>query len=255
LSIKIRVGELAIIAMTIVLTILRRQALPQSAPTSTSVFAVDSVKLSPPDAQFTSFSKPGDLTYTATKASLLALLKKAYGVSDTQVIGLPKWSETTDYDIVAKPPTDEPFNKEQLEQALQQLLRERLHLSVHHETRETKGYNLVVNRAAAKLQPTKGGPIGRTFLDSDGLEAPNITLEQFCHALESIMHFPAVKDETGLVGSFNIKLKFEIDEDVDPSLPSIFTALQEQLGLKLVSAKVSVDTIVVDQVERVPTAN
>ena len=251
MPIKIRVGEV----LVIVAVVLCKQVLPQTLPISPSAFGVASVKLSPPDARFTSFSKPGDLTYTATTASLLALLEKAYGVTNTQIIGLPKWSETTNYDVVAKPSADAPFNERQLQEALQQLLKDRFHLLVHHETREVKGFKLVLAKAVPKLQPAQGGPPGRTFVDSDGLEAQNITVDQFCHALQSIIGVPQIKDETGLTGAFKIKVKFATDAEANSPLPSIFTALQEQLGLKLVSATMPTDTIVVDQVDRIPTAN
>lgn len=73
--------------LVIVMAILCEHAPPQTAPTSRSAFGVASVRLSPPDAKSTSFSKPGDLTYTATTASLLALLEQAHGVTGTQVVG------------------------------------------------------------------------------------------------------------------------------------------------------------------------
>ena len=172
-----------------------------------------------------------------------------------QVVGLPGWSESTHYDVVAKSEGEKPFNDEQTKQALQQLLKERFHLAVHHETKMVGGYRLVVAKGAPKLQASKGGRAGRPELGDNDLEAPNITMQQFCSMLRSQVEGAPVEDATEIKGSFDIKLQFAREEDASSAQPSIFTALQEQLGLKLVSAKVPVDTIVVDHVDRVPTAN
>jgi uncharacterized protein (TIGR03435 family) len=237
------------------LALLTVPALAQSAAPSQPTFEVATVKLSPPNAVFTSFSEPGSFTYTATNASLVGLIDKAFNVNDTQIVGLPQWSDTTHYDIDAKPPGDKPFTDAQLQQALQQLLKDRLHLSIHRETRQVKGYNLVVAKAPPNLQPSKGGPIGRFFINADGFDAPNITLQQFSQRLLYTPVGVPVVDATGIGGSFTIKLKCATDADSDSPLPSIFTALEEQLGLKLVPAKVPAETIVIDHVDRAPTPN
>ena len=218
-------------------------------------FEVASVRLSPPDARFTSFSAPGEMTFTARDASLMGLLVTAFGVTEMQVAGLPKWSESTKYDVVAKPEGEKPLDDVQLKQALQQLLKERLHLAVHHEMRQVKGYTLVVAKGGPKLQASRGGREGRIQFGPDDLEAPNITLQEFGSGLWHFLEGAPVLDETGIKGNFDIKLKFAPEENTNSPLPSIFTALQEQLGLKLVSAKVPLDRIIVDHVDRVPTAN
>lgn len=239
------------IAAPLLLTLTAGLAFAQS---PTSDFEVASVKLSLPDARFTSFSEAGAFTYTATNASLSGLIGKAFGVIDSQIVGLPKWQETTHYDIVAKPPGDEPFNEAQLQQALQQLLKDRLHLSTHLETRQVKGYNLTVDRGT-HLQPSKGGPIGRIIVDADGFEAPNITLPQLSQRLQSSLFVgEPIVDMTGISGSFHIKLKCAMDADPNSTLPSIFTALQEQLGLKLEPSKIPLDTVIIDHIDP-PSAN
>jgi uncharacterized protein (TIGR03435 family) len=87
-----------------------------------------------------------------------------------------------------------------------------------------------------------------------GLRAQNISLQTLAALLRSPTHRPVV-DQTGIKGNFDIQLDYAPENAPDSTLPSIFTALQEQLGLKLTSQKVPAETLVVDHVERVPTEN
>jgi uncharacterized protein (TIGR03435 family) len=229
------------------------QAQTTANPTSPH-FDVATVRLSSPDARGTKFSESGATRFTVDRASLGALLYFAYGVREEQVEGMPKWAGSTYYDVDAVPPNGQTFNEQQEKGAMQQLLQERIHLSVHTASREIEGFRLVTANGGAKLQASKGGPRYRIFLDDDGLEAPNTTLSKFGPALWGLVGFPVV-DETGLQGDFSIKLKFKKDSDENSSLPSIYTALEEQAGLKLERAKVPVEMIVIDHVDRQPTAN
>jgi uncharacterized protein (TIGR03435 family) len=245
--------KLSLLAAAVAAVFLTSAAQTESPPQSR--FEVATVKLSPPDARLTSFSAPGEVTYTATTASLMGLLMTAFGVTEMQIAGLPKWSESARYDVVAKPEGEKPLDPEHLRQALQQLLQERLHLSAHHVTKEVRGYKLIVAKGGPRLQPSKGGREGRVERGSNDLAAPNITLQELGPALRFFVEGAPVVDETGIKGNFDIKLNFATEEDAGSALPSVFTALQEQLGLKLVAAKVPLDTVVVDRVDRIPTAN
>ncbi|HEX3942199.1 MAG TPA: TIGR03435 family protein [Acidobacteriaceae bacterium] len=217
-----------------------------------AAFEVASVKQSV-DPRFTSFSAPGDLLFTARGASLVGLLDKAFGVTDKQIAGMPNWAASTRYDVEAKPPGEGPFNEAQLQQALQQLLIDRFHLAVHYETREVRGYALTLTKAKPNLQPGAGGYI-RIEGDSDGLSATNTTMQALCSTLQMMVGFP-VEDRTGMKGSFGLTLKFAQEGDVNSSLPSIYTAVQEQLKMKLVSAKLPLRMLVVDHVDQAPTPN
>lgn len=220
----------------------------------TTRFEVDTVRLSSPDEHGTQFSQPGATRFTAQRASLGALLYFAYGVREEQIEGMPKWAGDTYYDVTAVPPNGQTFNEQQEKAAMQQLLKERLHLSAHAASREVEGFRLVTAKGGPKLQASKGGPRYLIILDQDGLEAPNTTLSKFGPALWGLVGFPVV-DETGLQGDFSIQLKFKKDTDETSSLPSIFTALEEQAGLKLERTKVPVEMIVIDHVDREPTEN
>jgi len=230
------------------------QAQSQAEPAPQSTFEVTSVRLSPPDARFTSFSPPEAVTYTAKNAGLAGLIEKGYGITDKQLVGQPSWFDSARYDVIAKPPGEKALDEGHLQQALQQLLKERFHLAVHREMKQVQGYVLVVAKDAPKLQPSQGGFPGRTITGNNDSHSPNITLQEFSSFLSSLVGFPVV-DETGIKGSFDIKLQYAQEGDTDSSLPSVFTALQEQLGLKLVSRKVPLEMIVIDHVDRVPTEN
>jgi uncharacterized protein (TIGR03435 family) len=112
-----------------------------------------------------------------------------------------------------------------------------------------------VGKDGPKLKPSEGGFPGRTQIDRDGTYASNVTLQDFASALYSFVGGYPVVDETGIKGGFEINLKFATNESVDSPLPSVFTAVQEQLGLRLERAKVPVDVIVIDHVDREPTEN
>lgn len=217
-------------------------------------FEVASVKLSAPETFGTRFGDPNAATFTATGVRLWGLIDIAYRVSDLQVVGLPKWEETTRYDVVAKPEGDKALSKEQLSEAMQQLLKDRFHLTVHHETRTFDGYKLVAGKSPAKLLPGQGDANSRIYLSNQGIDAANTSLSNLCDALRYKIGYP-VEDDTGIRGSFRLNLRFTAGEEGASPLPSIFTAVQEQLGLKLVRAKVPLDIIVIDHVDREPTEN
>jgi len=185
----------------------------------------------------------------------MGLFATAFGVTPSQVSGLPQWAQTTRYDVSAKPDGDKPLDGEAFRVALQQLLKDRLHLAFHRESKLTEGYRLVVAKGGPKLMPSHGGFPGRTEVDRDGTYAYNVTLHDFATSLDSFVGGYPVVDQTGIKGKFKINLKFATTESEDSPLPSVFTAVQEQLGLKLERAKVPLDIIVIDHIDREPTEN
>jgi uncharacterized protein (TIGR03435 family) len=175
--------------------------------------------------------------------------------------------DSTVYDVSAKPDAETGPTYEQLKPMLQQLLAERFHLQTHTEEKEVKGYSLVVGKGGARLTPSKSaGPV-RAAVMPDGLRAPGVDLTGLANMLALQLRQP-VKDDTGIQGKFDVNLKFANDgmnlqvvsndgvaSAAESTLPSIFTAIQEQLGLKLEPAKVPVKMLVIDHVDRVPTEN
>jgi len=143
---------------------------------------------------------------------------------------------------------------------LRSLLAERFQLKVHTESRNLPAYALVVSNSGSKLLPSTGtGGPSKTMLGQ--LVVPKMGMAQLVQILEFDVDRPVI-DRTGLTGDFAIHLEWTRerartaagDVPVDQSRPSIFSALQEQLGLKLESIKAPVDVLVIDRVE-LPSAN
>jgi uncharacterized protein (TIGR03435 family) len=221
-------------------------------------FEVASVRLveKPSGDGYTKISDPGALLFTAHNASLVLLMQMAFGVNDYQIEGDPAWMSSTLYDVSAKPDTEKGPTYEQLKPMLQQLLVQRFHLQTHTDQKEVKGYSLVVAKSGERLTPSKNaGPTG-AYITQNRVQAHGVELKALASVLSFVLRQP-VDDETGIKGAFDVSLEFApIAADVpDSSLPSIFTAVEEQLGLKLEPAKVPVQMVVIDHVDRAPTEN
>jgi uncharacterized protein (TIGR03435 family) len=197
---------------------------------------------------------PGPGNLTATNESLQGLIQFAYNVNEYQIAG-PEWlnSDAASYDIVAKAPG---ATHDEMRSMMQTLLAERLKLAVHNETRALSGYDLVVGKNGPRqLQASANGARGGTRSMGGQVTATHVSMGEFAHNLSRWLHEP-VWDKTGIAGNFDFQLDYEpnLSQETDTK-PSIFAALQQQLGLKLESAKVPVDMIVVDRAERVPAEN
>jgi uncharacterized protein (TIGR03435 family) len=202
----------------------------------------------------TSISPTGSSRFIATNASLELLLQIAFGVDDRQILGKPGWLGSEFYTIEAKPEGDVSLSYEQLKPLLQQLLIERFHLAVHHETKEFSGYALEIAKGGAKLEPAKESVSGPNYINSGSILMTGTTLRTFASMLGSPLQQPTV-DRTGLTGNYTIHLSFAPEGDPNSTLPSIFTAVQEQLGLKLERQKIPVELLVIDHIDKEPVAN
>ena len=137
---------------------------------------------------------------------------------------------------------------------VQTLLADRFQLKLHQEIRTLPAYDLVLAKGGAKLQPTKSGDksigVSRKYFNGEGL-----TMTSIAEELSKITG-RVVVDKTGLNGRYDLKLRWTPDEavagDTDP--PTLFTAIQEELGLRLESAKEPVPVLVIDHVDQ-PTPN
>lgn len=237
----------------------QEQAKPGDAATGGPRFEVASVKLMrdrdklPPDQQLFSITPSGAPQFRARNISLPLLMTYAFGVDSARISGKLDWLEGTLYEIAAKPEGDARLSYEQLRPLLQQLLQERFHLKYHRETKNVKGYALVVGKGGPKLQPSKGEAY-RAYIMPDRLDIVNGSASLLAGMLATVVGVPAV-DKTGLKGKYDLQLEFSRLEEIDSPKPSIFTAVQEQLGLKLVPQMVPVEMIVIDSADRVPTEN
>lgn len=227
-------------------------------------FEVATVRPSSPhaDPNSGSWSPPGIGRFNAAHVSLVLLIQLAYEVDESQVVNKPDWLDSTFYDIAAKAEDGIHLSREELRPRLQDLLRQRFHLAVHKETRFTRGYALVIAKGAPRLTPTKGDhfPGFRIEVGPGQMRGLNWSMPRLAKYLTSAAGFPVV-DQTGISGSYDIGFSYQPENDTaaglaaDSSLPSLTAALQEATGLLLKPQKVPVETIVIDSVEEVPTAN
>jgi len=231
-------------------------ALAQTQSAAGSAFAVASVRMTPPDSSdaiTSSLTPPGASPFVARNMTLKILIQLAYGIDANKIVGIPEWMNSQGYDITAKAEGGAGLSYQQLQAPLQQLLAERFHLAVHRDSKEMNGFALVVAKGGPKLEATKGVDGTPTMTRSE-VRMQNMTLATFALLLGRPVDRPVV-DRTGLTGKYDIDLKFAPINATDSQLPSIFTALQEQLGLKLEAEKQPVETLVIDHVDKVPTEN
>ena len=208
--------------------------------------------------------------------TLKDLVRYAYQVRDFQVSGGPSWINSDQYDIEAK--AEGNPSQDQMRLMLQALLQDRFELALHHDTKELPIYELTVAKGGLKLQPLKPGDC-MTY-DPNNPPEPGHKNSDFCGNLSngrgsfdgtsasmadvaSMLSYPlgrTIVDKTGIEGKFRVHLTFAPDEvaggpAASPDAgPSIFTALQEQLGLKLESAKGPVEVLVIEHVQK-PSEN
>lgn len=183
-----------------------------------------------------------------------AIVKFAYRLQDYQISGGPKWLDSDRYDIDAKPSTNGTVA--QIPQMVQSLLADRCQLVVHHETQQVSGYEMTVAKNGSKLVKAELSQPGGFGWGSRQISSRAGTIAELAENLANTLQRPVV-DKTGIEGLYQIKLSFapvQPDPNDDGSRPALPAALQEQLGLKLESARVPVDVIVIDRAEK-PSAN
>jgi uncharacterized protein (TIGR03435 family) len=254
-------------------------ALAQMAPPSTPVpnciappTAFDTASVRPSQLDSRSSHSRGTADSISSSGSVFLILQNAYDLRDFQVIGGPEWVRTATWDIIAK--VDEPTpNYTSLpnaargaiqRQRIQAVLAQRFNLKCHFEVKELPVYNLIVSKGGSKLTTTPADSRAKGSLDAEvkghdnvvrgqGVELDTLARMLFYSAGRSRM----VIDKTGLAGLYDFTLSYATDSDADSSEasgPSIFTALEEQLGFKLEPSKGPVPVLVIDSIDR-PSEN
>jgi uncharacterized protein (TIGR03435 family) len=195
--------------------------------------------------------------FAMRRAGLKVLIQLAYGPG--KVSGGPAWVDSQAWSISAKVEGGAMLSQKQMRPLLQNLLAQRFQLKVHRVQTIVSGYALVVAPGGPKLQPAKGGAfVG--FSSVCELRYQNDSVENFGRAIGGTVLKVPVADETGLDGMYDFDLKFVPDDNPnigDASclhVPDLFTAVQKELGLKLVRRKVAIDSYVIDSAER-PSEN
>jgi uncharacterized protein (TIGR03435 family) len=209
-------------------------------------FEVVSVKPGDPnDPSSSGRGTPGGMEMRNT--TLNTLVRSAYNLNEFQLVGGPKWAGSAKFDVVGKFPQGADYK--QTPQMLQSMLADRFKLEFHRETRTLQEYELVVAKGGPKLQETPEADKGNRG-SSQGprqIKAASITISRLAEMLISAVDAP-VLDRTGIAGQYTIALRFAPlmgGGPGDENLPDIFGAVQ-QLGLKLVPVKGSVEVLVID---------
>lgn len=241
-------GRMAIILWATVAVPSRAQAV------SAASFEVASVRQVPPGRGYTSISRSESARFIARNVSMALLIEMAFGVDENQIAGDKLgWLNSELYDVEAKPEGDVSLSYEQLRPLLQKLLAQRFKLAVHHERKEVRGYALTIAKSGPRLQVSK--EVSSTgYILRDSIRSSSISMPTLAATLARPVGRPVI-DKTGITGNYDIKLSFAPFEATNSSLPSIFTALQEQLGLRLESEKVPIEILVIDHLEKVPSEN
>jgi len=199
-----------------------------------------------------SWSDPGGSAFTATSIPLKLLVQMAYEVDEKQILR-EELLGSEQYDVAARPDGG-ALTAERLRPMLVSLLAERFGLVTHRETRSVSGYALVVGKTGAKLRVSEASRAGQSATFRGRISGRGTDMAVLASMLGRPLGTPVV-DKTGLKGRYDFDLSFAPPESADSSRPSIFTAVQEQLGLKLESKKVLVQMLVIDKCQRVPTEN
>ncbi len=146
--------------------------------------------------------------------------------------------------------------RDELKPRLQNLLHERFHLVAHTETHLGRGYALVIAKGGPHLTPTKGDHFSgfRINVSPGQMRGANWSISQLVKYLIPAAGFPVV-DQTGIPGSYDIGFSYEPNPEADSTLPTLGVALKQATGLLLKPQKVPVETLVIDSIDEIPTAN
>jgi uncharacterized protein (TIGR03435 family) len=230
---------------------------PAGAPLSSTgpAFQVATIKPSKPDAGLE--IQIQGRRFATTGTSLVDILKYAYGLHSAQILGGPDWLRSEKFDVMADPSTETRPPSDQIKLMVQGLLAERFSLSFHREKRELPVYAIVVAKGGPKLTKSTREPgsiPAVSFSPTGRFAAANASVADIATFLQRYVLDKPVVDQTGLSGRFDVNVRWEPDEAVESTLPGFYTAVQEQLGLKLMPVKTAIDVFVVDNVEQ-PSAN
>jgi len=235
-------------------------------------FAVATIKPSRPDAPRGGYGIRGQ-DVTTTNVTVSWMIKLGYNVHANQISGAPAWVDSERYDTVGRSDTPGEPSRDQMKLMIQKLLVDRFQLKFHRVKKELPVYAMVVAKSGPKLTVSAGDPNafpGIGFGREPGvisLVGRNTGLNGVANGLQSNILDKPVVDQTGLTGRYDFQLRFTPDAGqlanfsgiepanaIDNAPPDIFTAFEQQLGLKLQATKAVVDVMVIDMIEK-PSPN
>lgn len=232
-------------------------------------FEVATIKPSRPEAPGSAITVRGR-TFATLNQTVRSMMTFAFGLHPNQVVGGPDWIGNDRFDITAEPEGTGMPNDKQWRSMLGKLLADRFKLTFHRDTRELSVYALTVLKTGHKLTKNdtdQNGLPGLFFRGLGVFPVRNATMGDFAGTMQAVVLDRPVVDQTALQGRYDFTLTWTPDETqfggrggqappADPATapPGLFTAIQEQLGLRLESTKLPVDVLVIDRLEK-PTAN
>jgi len=210
--------------------------------------------------------------FQAKNYTVNGLIAAAYDLNPKAIVGGPDWAQTDRYDVIAATPGElRPVYDDQM-RMLRKLLNDRFNLEFHRGKKEFAIYELTVAKGGPNLKPSAAPPdepynVTTTLypaasggIDHALLPARNVTLQQFASVLQRAILDRPVVDHTGLVSRFDFELEWTPDESQfggqlpqgppDSARPGLFTAMQQQLGLKIEATRGPVETLVIDHLDR-----
>jgi uncharacterized protein (TIGR03435 family) len=240
-------------------------------------FDVVTVKPSPPGRGGKGIGFDGS-HFRLINANLNDMIALGYGLHTKQIVGAPDWAGKDLFDVDGVPDVPGRPNQKQIQSLLQDLMADRFQLKFHREQRELPVYAITIAPGGPKLTVTTAGPndpngFGFQGPNSQGVTATgrNLTIADFAMWMQASVTDRPVVDQTGLRDRYDLRLKWMPDDsqfaqfrgtgmtmptpsDDANAPPSLYTAMQEQLGLKFSATKAMDDVIVIDHVEK-PSAN
>ena len=271
-----RVGRVGIVGIVGIVSVF---AQAPSSDTDRLQFEVASVKPNNSGSQNSNMELHPGGRITGTNVVLAGLLRTIFNIQPYQLVNAPDWIETARFDIEAKADREYSAREDapapELLAMLRNLLADRFKLVVHRELREMPAYALINAKADGTLGPQmrrseidceaeaarafaakRGAPPGqkpvvrcRISTNAGRIVGTGTTITELIRRLSAPLG-RAVVDRTGLSGSFDLELQWSPDQAADTPGPSLFTAIQEQLGLKLESQRAPVEVLVIDSVSQ-----
>jgi len=244
--------------------------LPPMAKDAKPAFEVATIKLSKPEQMGKGFGIRGRRVQTIN-TSIMDLIEFAYKVQVKQVLNAPAWADTQKYDISGEPDVEGQPTYDQLKIMIQALLADRFKLTFHRDKKELSVFALTVGKTGSKLKVSdESSATGHTLNFHPGAQgglvftARDASMHELGEAMEQTMLDRPMSDQTGLTAKYDFDITFMPDDSMMGGIasklppppagaeipPSLFTAFQDQLGLKLEPSKAPVEVLVVDHVEK-----
>lgn len=234
-------------------------------------FEVATIKPSIPDSPGKGIRVNRARQFSTLNTTVSDLITFAYGIHPKQITGGPDWLDKEKYDLMAEPEGEGQPNDKQWKTMLQKLLADRFQLKFHREKADLSVYAIVVGKNGSKMAKSQGDPNGLPgmfFSKLGALTCSNATMADFAGLMQSTVLDRPVVDQTALPGRYDFTLNWTPDQfqfggrggtapppaDDAAAPPDLFTAMQEQLGLRFEATKAPADVLVIDRLEK-PSAN